>query len=444
MIALRAISVVVVVFVLGAVPGTGSTQTLEEELGVLLVDNPQILSAEKTIESTNKEIDKALAGYMPTLQVTAEFGPEWVDSPAERSRRSGHISARSRRISTLTLTQNLFNGFVTASNTKTARLNALIASFTAEGTRQNTLFEGVNAYVNVLRQKRLIELAQANEDTIQIQLNLEDERVQRGSGIAVDVLQAKSRLQIAKERRVNFEGGLEDAVSTYAQVFGHAPDIDELLDPVPPVERLPTEIGAAIELGLRENPAVGNSDATIEVTRERRRAIRAEYLPTFDMVGTANNENNNNAAIGTRRDYSIILQATWDLFTGFSTQASMAQASMAQAAFDYGASKDNYAFVVRKVVEQVRLSWQALLTVRERLELLENAINIASEGFDSRQKLREAGKETVINVLDAESEIFNAQINFTAAAYDERIAVYQLLLAMGRLNAQNLELAAVE
>ena len=222
-------------------------------------------------------------------------------------------------------------------------------------------------------------------------------------------------------------------------MFGHAPDIDELIDPVPPVERLPTELEAAIDLGLRENPAVGNSDATIEVVRERRRAIRAEYLPTFDMVGTANQENNNNAVIGTRRDYSVILQATWDLFTGFSTQA-----NMTQAAFDYGASKDNYAFVVRKVVEQVRLSWQALLTVRERMELLENAINIASEVFDSRQKLREAGKETVINVLDAESEIFNAQINFTAAAYDERVAVYQLLLAMGRLNAQNLELAAVD
>ena len=91
---------------------------------------------------------------------------------------------------------------------------------------------------------------------------------------------------------------------------------------------------------------------------------------------------------------------------------------------------------------RVKLSWQALLTVRERLELLENAINIASEVFDARQKLREAGKETVINVLDAESEIFNARINFTTASYDERLAVYQLLLAMGRLNLENLNIAA--
>ena len=76
-----------------------------------------------------------------------------------------------------------------------------------------------------------------------------------------------------------------------------------------------------------------------------------------------------------------------------------------------------------------------MLTARQRVELLENAVNIASEVFDARQKLREAGKETVINVLDAENEIFSARINFVQASYDEQVAIYQLLLAMGQLNA---------
>ena len=91
-------------------------------------------------------------------------------------------------------------------------------------------------------------------------------------------------------------------------------------------------------------------------------------------------------------------------------------------------------------MEQLKLAWQALITVRNRLELLENAVNIATEVFESRKKLRAAGKETVINVLDAENEVNNARINFTSAAYDESIVIYQLLLAMGRLNAQSMNL----
>ena len=414
-----------------------SAQLLESELAGLLAYHPQIQAAEKTVESTLKEIDKAQAAYFPTVALNADAGPVFIDSPTERAQQdSAKAWLRTENVAGLTVTQNLFNGFATTTATRTARLNAAIAGITLEGTRQNTLFEGVTTYIDVLRQRRLIELALANEETIQIQLNLEDERVLRGSGIAVDVLQAKSRLQISKERRVNFEGALIDAVSRYVQVFDHAPDLEAMLDPVPPVEILPTDLDTAIETGLKENPAVANSDATIEVTRERRRALQAEYMPTFDLVGRYNYEKHVNATLDTRRDWSVLLEANWDLFTGLSTRD-----SLTQAAFDYGASKDNSRFVLRKVVEQVKLSWQALLTVRERLELLENAINIASEVFESRQKLREAGKETVINVLDAESEIFNARINFTAASYDERLAVYQLLLAMGRLNASNLNLA---
>ena len=74
------------------------------------------------------------------------------------------------------------------------------------------------------------------------------------------------------------------------------------------------------------------------------------------------------------------------------------------------------------------------------MELLENAVNIAAEVFSSRQQLREAGKETVINVLNAENEVNNTQINYTSASYDERLSVYQLLLAMGLLNPEGLKL----
>jgi len=123
------------------------------------------------------------------------------------------------------------------------------------------------------------------------------------------------------------------------------------------------------------------------------------------------------------------LQANWDLFTGLTSRANIAQAS-----YDYSASQDDYEFMVRKVNEGTRIAWQNLKTSRKRLDQLENAVNIASEVFDSRKKLRAAGKDTVVNVLDAKSEIVNARINLTRASFKEREAIYALLLAMGRLD----------
>ena len=424
---------------LAALTAPAMGATLESELANLLYDHPQIRSAMKSLESARKEIDRSKSSYYPTVSATTDTGYELIDSPAERNSsdgQNGKPSSRTPYTANLTVSQNLFNGFLTDSQVRTARLNKEISQFELETTRQNTLFSGANAYIDVLRQQRLVELATANEATIQRQLNLEDERVQRGSGVAVDVLQAKSRLQIAKERRVNFEGSLSDAVSRYIQTFGHAPDINAMTDPVPPLEMIPSTLDRAVEIAVIENPAASSAVTSIEVARQRRQTVRSELAPTVDLEGQVNYEKHSGATIGTRRDYSVMLTANWDLFTGFSTRESLSQAT-----YDYRASQDNRDHTARRIIEQTRLAWQALLTARERLYLLENAVNIASEVFESRKRLREAGKETVINVLDAENEVSNAQINYTSAAYDERLAVYQLLRSMGRLNTPNLGLS---
>jgi len=413
---------------------SAQSQTLTEALTDMVRDHPQIKSAYKTFASSREEIDKAAAGFLPTVNLGADMGHERINSPSERAADDGKIWARSKQTSTLTLTQNIFEGYATTSATRTAQLNKLVSQSTLDTTSQNILMEGVSAYVDVLRQLQLVDLGTQNEETIQIQLNLEDERVQKGAGIAVDVLQAKSRLQLAKERRVRFEGNLENAFSRYIQVFNKQPDLDKLVEPVPAADLIPDTLESAIDIALTENPQVLNSDQLVAVARERKRSVRSDLYPTFDMVGTVNYEKNNGGTLGTRRDMSVILQANWDLFTGLTSRA-----NIAQAAFDYAASKDNYTFSVRKVVESTRIAWQNLKTMRLRLAQLENAVNIASEVFESRKKLRAAGKEQVLNVLDAESEVTNARINFASASFDEREAVYALLLAMGRLVIAELE-----
>ena len=404
-------------------------QTIEQMLSTLTLNHPQVRSAIKSVASSKQEIKKAASGFLPTVNIASDFGPETIDSPTTRSANDGKKWQRSKQTTTLTVTQNLFQGFEDTAATRTARLNKLISETTLKKTSQDIMMAGASVFIDVLRQTQLLELATQNEETIQIQLNLEDERVQTGSGIAVDLLQAKSRLQLAKERRVRFEGDMKNSITRYIQVFNEAPDIEKIIEPMPTADLIPNSLEAATRIALSENPQIRNKDQQIAVARERKRSARSDLFPSLDFVSKFNYEKHNNGTIGTRRDASFLLQANWNLFTGLTSRANIAQAS-----YDYAASQDDYEFMVRKVNESTRIAWQNLNTSRERLNQLENAVNIASEVFDSRQKLRAAGKDTVINVLDAKSEIINARINLTRASFEEREAIYALLLAMGRLD----------
>lgn len=409
-------------------------RTLEAELIQLLAAHPQIQSQRAQVESAKQAVVGARSGYLPEVEVSGSYGPTRIDVKRRDTGQQEPFN-ESQQVARFSITQNLFDGFETPAQVKIARYNTEVAQLTLEGTRQSVLFDGISAYLEVIRQRKLVELAKMSEDSIKRQAELEDVRVERGAGITVDVLQAKSRLQIAMERRVAFEGALQNAVSGYIKVFNHAPLMDAISEPVPPRDAVPDSLATAIDIAAQENPAVGSSLATVAVASERRRAARADYFPTIDVVGSANYEQDYDLLPGVRKDVSIVLQATWQLFNGFATRA-----SVAQAAYDYQASRDNQDFVARSVVEATRLAWQQLVTARDRVALLENAVDIATEVFGARRDLREAGKDTVINVLIAEDEVNNARINLTAARFDATIAVYELLLAMGRLNPETLGL----
>ena len=353
-------------------------KSLEEEARQLLEKHPQILAAQKSISSSQEAINTARAGYMPVVSASGDFGYERIDSPGRTSATpdQGPFTTGQSRQASVTVTQTVFNGFLTDADNETAQLTKQSAEISIEEVSQNILFEGVSVYLEVLRNLRLLKLSIDNEATIQKQLELEDERVRRGSGIALDVLESKRRLQGAKERRVAFDGALRDSRSRFNQVFGHEPVVDEMIIPTPPLSLLPENLDNAKKMAINLHPAIRNSEKRIDIAQQARKIAKSGYFPTVDIVGEWGYEDDFGGTRGGRRDFSAKVKANWDIFNGFATEA-----GVDRAAYDYLASIDSSTFVKRKILEETRLAWSALDTARQRVTLLQNAVNIAAEVF---------------------------------------------------------------
>jgi adhesin transport system outer membrane protein len=135
------------------------------ELEGLLASHPEILARQKSVAAAEQGISVAYSGYLPKLDIFGETGPQYIDSPVLKSQGGGTWTTIAE-VAGATLTQHVFDGFATPSQVRTARLNLEIAEFTLEGVRQNVLFDGINAYVEVLRQNRLVALSRDSERTI--------------------------------------------------------------------------------------------------------------------------------------------------------------------------------------------------------------------------------------------------------------------------------------
>jgi adhesin transport system outer membrane protein len=409
---------------------------LQQELRGLLKDHPQLSASTALVRSAKQGEEIAQAPFLPTVTIVGDGGYENTDSVATRL--TGRDLSTSRYSSSLSMIWNVFDGYASTSGRESARIDSKIAAQAERRTSQAVILEGASAYLDVLRQNDLLRLALSNEETIKTQLKLEDERVKRGSGVAVDVLLAKSRLQVSKEQRTTIETGLADANSRYNQVFGHPAVVAEMQAPALPLSLLPDSIADAVALVDKNNPAVLTSQRRIDRASQSQRGAKAGYYPRFDIVAQQNWEDDVDGVDGDRRDYALLGRVTWELFSGFATRA-----RTSQAAEEYSAAMQSARYVSRKSHEELELAWHQFTSTDKRRELLANAVTIAAEVFEARKTLHDVGNETTLNVLDAENELLTACINLVNADFENRVSVYRVLFAMGHLEADAV-LTAIE
>jgi len=415
-------------------------QPLAQELKGLVERHPLILSGQKMVDSAEKTQDAARAGYYPRVDFTIDGGREHIESQgyqgtalSDNSTPGQDVKSNMNRVrGGLSVTQNLYSGNRIQNTVAIAQTDTELRNAELGGTVQNTVYEGMVAYLQIARLKTLLAVSERNERTTQRQMDLENERVERGGGIAVDVLQARTRLQIARERKVFINQSMRDAIAAYQQVFGHAPDLDSIEEVAIVDAALPADLDKAIELALTNNPDIRQSRLQSRRAGKQVGVEKSGYFPTVDLVGYYGNDNNTNQ-LNKRREASALLRVSWNIFSGNETR-SRSEAAMSA----FSATVDREVSVQRKVHENVQTAWNQLENGRERQDLLQNAAKIASEVMAFRKRLRDAGKETAINVLDAEVEYYSVVSNMVNAEYDSKIAFYRLMAATGELTPARL------
>ena len=168
-------------------------EDLNLTLTTLLAQHNRIRAAEGDLAAARDRAKAAIGVRYPTLNVTSHYGYE-----AQNKFESANTSMPSREID-LKLTQQLWNFGASSAAIEYARLMFRQANENLEMAKQTLLLEGISALLDVYLTQRKLEYATQSVSNIKLQTELEDTRVQEGSGFSADVLQAKSQL-------VNFLG----------------------------------------------------------------------------------------------------------------------------------------------------------------------------------------------------------------------------------------------
>ena len=424
-------SAIALMAVLGFSSANVSAESLQEALSLTYDTNPDIASARAQLRATDESVPQALSNWRPNVEVSGSY----VYRNREREFTNGLKIDNTDQPQTigLSVSQNLFRGFRTIAQTDQALNQVAAGRANLISREQDVLLQAVTAFMNVKRDRAILDLRKNNVRVLTQQQSATRDRFEVGELTRTDTAQADSRLATAVADEIAAKGNLDTSIADYVEVVGRAPgalDAPEL-----PVG-LPASEDDAVELARTNNPAVVSADFTERAARDAIDLTSGELLPTLTLDGEVEENKDILGSDVETSEHSVTINLTVPLYQSGSVYSRIREAK-------HSANQQllEFAEETRQAQEQARSSWADLQSARARITSLQASVDAQEVAFEGVRQEAQVGSRTVLDVLDAEQELLNARVSLVQAQRDLIVAGYQVLSATGRLTAGDLGLS---
>ncbi len=411
--------------------GTASADTLREALVSTYATNPTITAQREALRGTDATVAIARAQARPQVSGTAGVNQDLTRTGGGNGR---NFSAG------VDVSYPLFNGGSVRNQIRAAETRVEAGRATLRAVEGDVFTEAVAAYMDVIRDRAIVELNENQVQVLTTNLQATRDRFEIGDLTRTDVAQSEARLQLARSNLATAQARLAGSEENYRRVVGRRPDE---LAPPPPLPPLPATPEEAVRIALANNPDL------IAVTRQARAAgldvnvARAGRLPTVSAIGSGRYTN----YLGTADEQFAPGAANSTTSTGAGVQAripiyqgGLPAARIRQAQALEAQTLEQMVATERAVVANARSAFASYRAAQRAIQSNQVAVQANELALEGARAEQSVGTRTVLDVLNAEQELLNSQVALVTARRDEYVAGFQLLNAMGQAEADDLGL----
>ena len=217
--------------------GTASADTLREALVSSYQTNPTLTAQRQTLEATDATVAIAKAAGRPQVSATVGLNRTLTQSGLLINGGKGPTLSAG-----VDLSYPLFQGGAVKNSVRAAETRVQAGRATLQAVEGDVFTQAVTAYMDVIRDRAIVELNKNNVKVLETNLQATQDRFQIGDLTRTDVAQSEARLQLGRSQLATAEGQLTGSEATYRQVIGHAPGV---LAPPPRTcssERVPLDV----------------------------------------------------------------------------------------------------------------------------------------------------------------------------------------------------------
>ncbi|WP_260483566.1 TolC family outer membrane protein [Sphingomicrobium flavum] len=414
------------------------TDTLREALAQTYQTNPTLTGQRESLKATDALVEIARAGGRPTVTGTVGVTRDISQSGVlQRTSQGPFLNGR------IDANMPLFQGGTVRNDIKAAKMRVEAGRATLRAVEGDIFVEAVGAYMDVMRDRAVVELNRNQVDVLNTNLQAAGDRFEIGDVTRTDVAQSDARLQLAQSRLATAEGNLAASEENYRRIIGDTPGA---LAPPPPLPPFPATADAAVRVALADNPDLIALARQAEAAGYDVGSAMGSRLPTVSAnasgqyINTLAGDVGGNPFTGqsnprTATSTSVGLSARVPLFQGGLPSARVARARALE-----GQTFEQLIATERAVISNTRSAFARYEAAQRAIVANQTAVEANSLALEGARLENSIGTRTILDVLNAEQELLNTQVDLVTAQRNAYVAGFQLLNAMGQAEADDLGL----
>ncbi|HEY2417762.1 MAG TPA: TolC family outer membrane protein [Steroidobacteraceae bacterium] len=406
------------------------SQSLVEALSSTYNSNPDLLANRAVLRQTDETLAQAVANWRPRVALSVEYNKIEADSLFVRL--PSTYVALNGRTTLLSVTQPLFRGGKTVADTKVAQANIQAQRALLADAEQTVLLQTVSAYADLVRDLGIVDVRRNNVRVLVQQLEATRERFKVGELTITDVSQAEARLEQAKADLVLAEAQVRIDEAAYTHVTGQRPSH---LGDLPLFGAIPATEEDSVALAMDAGPRPVSAQNRITAASYGVNSAAAALLPQVNVVGFIQYQQDVQFPTDQFYQYGVRLQATVPIYQNGGEWSAVRQAKEL-----VGQRRNELDSARRTAAETVIRAWRNLDSARSRVVSFQAQVKANDVALNGVKQEALVGSRTTLDVLNAEQELLNSQVNLISARHDMQVNYYGVLSGIGRLTARSLGL----
>lgn len=400
----------------------GAALTLDETLRHVYRENPTIEASRYGLEATKELYPQAVSGWHPKINAEASLTSTDIET--------GNFSTgdgATTKSGSINVEQPLFRGFRTSAETESAERRIEAGEARLQDTEQDVFLRAVESYMNVIRDRMLLDLQRKNVELLGKERESVLARFEAGDITQTDVKQTDARYSSAQADDATAESDLQESEAAFEEVTGvFPPDFMEM--PAIPFT-FPQTVQDMVTLAGRKNPDLLRTRSDYLASESDIGVAESDFYPQVTAFASHIKEYDPQPGIVDETETSTIgVRARISLYAGMDTISRTREAK----------HRANQRRIEIQVAEQALKSdlvtqWRRLQAFDVEISARELEITAAKFSAEGVREEARLGERTVLDMLEAEQEVLDAQSALIGARRDRIVTAYRLAASLGLL-----------